>query len=91
MTDLETVWPEATERLRADPSFGPLVETVGPVRLRPPRGEPFASLVAAITYQQLAGQAATTIHGRVVSALDGDVRPATVLSTEERALRDAGL
>ena len=94
MTDaeaLETVWPEATERLRTDPAFGPLVAEVGPVRLRPPRGAPFASLVAAITYQQLAGQAARTIHERVVAALGGDVRPATVLATGDAALRDAGL
>lgn len=86
-----TVWPEATARLRTDPSFGPLVEEVGPVRLRPPRGEPFASLVAAITYQQLAGKAAVTIHGRVVEALGGDVRPAMVLATDESTLRGAGL
>lgn len=87
----EIVWEEATHRLRADPSFGPLVEAVGPVRLRPPRGAPFASLVAAITYQQLAGKAAMTIHGRVVEALGGDVRPATVLAADEEALRGAGL
>ena len=85
------VWRGATERLREDPSFGPLVEDVGPVRLRPPRGAPFASLVAAITYQQLAGRAAETIHGRVVAALGGDVTPATVLAAEEASLRDAGL
>ena len=42
----DVVWPEATARLEADPAFGPLVAEVGPVRLRPPRGEPFASLVA---------------------------------------------
>ncbi len=87
----ETVWPEATKRLKSDPSFGPLVQEVGPVRLRPPRGEPFASLVAAITYQQLAGKAAMTIHGRVVDALDGDVRPGTVLAADPEALRGAGL
>ncbi len=87
----EIVWPEATARLETDPAFGPLVAEVGPVRLRPPRGEPFASLVAAITYQQLAGKAAMTIHGRVVEAMDGDVRPETVLRTDTRRLRDAGL
>lgn len=89
--DGATVWPEATERLRGDPAFGPLVEEVGPVRLRPPRGDPFASLVAAITYQQLAGAAAVTIHGRLVEALDHDVRPATVLAAADDALRGAGL
>lgn len=90
-SDHDTVWPEATERLRADPAFGPLVKDVGPIRLRPPRGAPFASLVAAITYQQLAGAAAVTIHGRLVEALDHDVRPATVLAAEDGALRGAGL
>lgn len=87
----ETVWPEATERLKRDPAFGSLVDEVGPVRLRPPRGDPFASLVAAITYQQLAGAAAVTIHGRLVEALGRDVRPATVLAAEDDALRGAGL
>ena len=87
----ETVWPEATARLRQDPSFGPLVEEVGPVRLRPPRGEPFGSLVSAITYQQLAGAAALTIHDRVVEVLHHDVRPATVLAADPQDLRGAGL
>lgn len=68
---LDTVWPEATQRLRADPAFGPLVERVGPVTLRPPRGTPFAALAAAIVYQQLAGAAARTIHGRFVQAVTG--------------------
>jgi 3-methyladenine DNA glycosylase/8-oxoguanine DNA glycosylase len=66
-----TVWPEATARLLDDPAFGPLVERVGPVRLRPPRGAPFASLAAAIIYQQLAGAAALTIHRRFVQAVTG--------------------
>jgi 3-methyladenine DNA glycosylase/8-oxoguanine DNA glycosylase len=70
-TRSNTVWPEATERLLADPAFGPLVERVGPVRLRAPRGDaPFASLAAAIVYQQLAGAAALTIHGRFVDAVN---------------------
>jgi 3-methyladenine DNA glycosylase/8-oxoguanine DNA glycosylase len=42
-------------------------------------------------YQQLAGKAAMTIHGRVVEALGGDVRPETVLSASDEALRAAGL
>ena len=92
MTDERaTVWPEATERLRHDPAFGPLVERVGPVRLRPPRGTPFQSLAAAIVYQQLAGAAALTIHGRFVAALGGEVTPETVLAAPEESLRGAGL
>ncbi len=85
------VWPEATERLRADPSFGPLVERVGPVRLRPSRGEAFQALAAAIVYQQLAGAAARTVHGRFVAALAGEVTPENVLSADDGTLRGAGL
>lgn len=84
-------WPEATARLLEDPSFGPLVREVGPVRLRRSRGTPFESLVAAIVYQQLAGKAARTIHGRVVAALGGEVRPESVLAAPDVALREAGL
>lgn len=91
MTERVTAWPDATRRLRADPAFGPLIECVGPVRLRPPRGAPFASLAAAIVYQQLAGKAALTIHGRFVEALDGDVSPRSVLAASDEALRGAGL
>lgn len=89
--ELIPAWPEATERLLEDPSFGPLVRTVGPVLLRPSRGAPFESLAAAIVYQQLAGKAARTIHGRFVRALDGQVRPDTVLAAPEEELRGAGL
>ncbi len=85
------VWAEATDRLRNDPAFGSLVDLVGPVLLRPPRGGPFESLAAAIVYQQLAGKAALTIHGRFVEALAGDVRPESVLATPREALRAAGL
>jgi 3-methyladenine DNA glycosylase/8-oxoguanine DNA glycosylase len=67
------------------------VERVGAVRLRRARGEPFESLAAAIVYQQLAGKAAVTIHGRFVQAVGGEVRPETVLATPEEKLRAAGL
>lgn len=85
------VWKSATERLRADPAFGPLVERVGPVRLRPVRGDAFQSLAAAIVYQQLAGRAALTIHGRFVAALGDEVTAERVLAAPEETLRAAGL
>jgi DNA-3-methyladenine glycosylase II len=92
MTSTATVvWLEATERLRADPSFGRLVEQVGPVRLRPSRGDAFESLAAAIIYQQLAGSAALTIHRRFVAALGGEVSPERVLAAPDEVLRGAGL
>lgn len=85
------VWPEATELLRRDPRFGPLVERVGPVVLRPPGETPFQALARAVVYQQLAGKAAATIHGRVVEALGGKVTPAAVLGAPDELLRAAGL
>jgi DNA-3-methyladenine glycosylase II len=91
MSDLVTVWPAATKRLREDPAFGPLVRRVGPVRLRAERVQPFPALAQAIVYQQLAGRAAATIHGRFVEVLKGKVTAAQVLKTDEVALRGAGL
>jgi DNA-3-methyladenine glycosylase II len=85
------VWPAAVRRLGADPAFGPIVERAGPVRLRASRGEPFESLAASIIYQQLAGRAAATIHGRFVAALGSEVTPERVLGTTEATLRGAGL
>jgi DNA-3-methyladenine glycosylase II len=91
MENTVTVWAGATERFRGDPALGPLVERVGAVRLRPPRGEPFESLAAAIVYQQLAGKAALAIHRRFVDALGGAVTPERVLGTPDAVLRGAGL
>ena len=85
------IWTEGTERLRRDPAFGPLVEEVGPVEdLREPATH-FQALARSIVFQQLAGKAARTIHGRFVEVLDGDVDPRSVLAADEEALRGAGL
>jgi len=90
-TPPEIVWSEASERLRTSEAFGPLVAKVGPVRLRPPESDPFSALARAILYQQLATQAAATIHARFQARLAGQVTPERVLSTAEEALREAGL
>lgn len=87
----EEVWSEATRILADDPNFGPLVRRVGPVRIRPVEDGHFASLLRAIVYQQLAGRAAATIHGRVVEALDGRPTPRGVLGLDEETLRGCGL
>jgi 3-methyladenine DNA glycosylase/8-oxoguanine DNA glycosylase len=51
----------------------------------------FESLAEAIVYQQLAGRAAATIHGRFVAALGGTVTPASVLAAPDDVLAGCGL
>jgi DNA-3-methyladenine glycosylase II len=68
-----------------------LQAAAGPFRLRPPLETHFAALVRAVTFQQLAGPAATTIHGRLVALLEGEVTPERVLALPDETLRSAGL
>jgi DNA-3-methyladenine glycosylase II len=68
-----------------------LVATVGPPKFRPPQESHFAALVRSIVYQQLAGAAASAIHGRLVAALGGKVEPGALLRLEPEQLRAAGL
>lgn len=94
--------PESSRRARSypaaaailaerDPVLRRLVAEAGPARLSPPTETHFAALVRAITYQQLAGAAATAIHGRLINALVGEVTPERLLATPTEALRSAGL
>jgi DNA-3-methyladenine glycosylase II len=77
--------------LLKDPAFGPWVAHIGPPRLRRITDPPFCYLARAIVYQQLAGRAAATIHGRFVEVLGGSVTPAAVKRASDEALRGAGL
>ena len=90
-TRLKVLWTGARRRLGKDPAFGPWVKRVGSIRVPVSTEDPFVYLVRAIVYQQLAGAAARTIHGRLVAALGGDVTPARLLATRESMLRKAGL
>jgi DNA-3-methyladenine glycosylase II len=74
-----------------DPVLAGLIGTAGPIRIGRRTGSHFAGLVEAIVYQQLAGAAARAIHGRLVVALDDDVRPEALLALSDEALRAAGL
>jgi len=67
------------------------VQRIGSIRVPVFTEEPFYYLARAIVFQQLAGAAARTIHGRFVEALGGEVRPQKVLRTKEAKLRQAGL
>ena len=82
---------EATAFLAQDPTFGPWVEAVGPMRMRRVKEAPFDYLVRSIVFQQLAGAAAYTIHGRCVEALRGKVTPRAIASASDEKLRGAGL
>lgn len=77
--------------LAADPAFGPWVAHIGPPKLRRVTDPAFAYLARAIVYQQLAGKAAATIHGRFVEAVGGVVTPEAVTRTSDERLRAAGL
>jgi DNA-3-methyladenine glycosylase II len=88
---LTIVWAPGRRKLGKDHAFGPWVKRIGTIRLPVSQMTPFCYLVRAICYQQLAGKAALTIHGRVVEALKGDVSPQNALRARESTLRGAGL
>ena len=75
-----------------DPVLADLVARVGPLGHRPrdPDG-PFGALVRAIVFQQLAGNAARAIHGRVRATVGGAITPESVAAASDEALRAAGL
>jgi len=88
-TSLQAAIDEVAGR---DPVLDDLVARAGPVRDRPrePDG-PFAALVRAIVYQQLAGPAARTIHGRVQAAVGQPLTPERLHAISDTDLRAAGL
>ena len=85
------VWTGGRRALARDPAFGPWVRRIGTIRVPEAVDDLFSHLSRTICYQQLAGKAAATIHGRFVDALGGRVTPKRVLESEEAALREAGL
>lgn len=88
---LKTVWTGGRRSLGKHPVLGPWVRHVGTIRVQEHPDDPFRYLARCICYQQLAGKAAATIHGRFEAALKGDVSPAKVLRVRESTLRGAGL
>ncbi|TMC97138.1 MAG: DNA-3-methyladenine glycosylase 2 family protein [Chloroflexi bacterium] len=68
-----------------------LVKAVGPIKLRDPSDDSFAALVRSIMYQQLAGAAATAIHGRFLKLFADGLSPAAVLALADGAMRSAGV
>ncbi|MSO79362.1 MAG: DNA-3-methyladenine glycosylase 2 family protein [Acidimicrobiia bacterium] len=93
MSDRGDLDAAAAGLARQHPVFISVMEEAGPPDLR--RGRPrrthFEELARAVCYQQLAGPAARTIHGRFVAIFDGRPTPETVLATPVDRLRAAGL
>ena len=89
---MSTSWPKAAAILAdQDPVVRRLIAETGPPDVRPPSETHFEALVRAIVYQQLAGAAASAIHGRLIAAMDGAVTPKDLLSLPNEKLRGAGL
>jgi 3-methyladenine DNA glycosylase/8-oxoguanine DNA glycosylase len=79
---------------KQDPILAEAIDRVGTFAMElNPAKDLFQSLMRTIIYQQLHGNAAKAIHGRVVTALKpyGGERPEALLATPEANLRGAGL
>ncbi|MDP1794047.1 MAG: DNA-3-methyladenine glycosylase 2 family protein [Acidimicrobiales bacterium] len=77
---------------KTDPVMARLIKDNGPCTLGTPTpGSEFVTLCRSIVFQQLAGRAAATIHGRFVAAIGGKVTLAAVLAAPFEDLRGAGL
>jgi len=74
-----------------DPVIARLLAEAGPPRLRRFPDAPFAALVRAIVYQQLAGAAAHAIHGRLLAALNDQVEPQALVALSDEAFRAVGM
>lgn len=84
---------EAQAHLRAaDAVLARVMDEVGPFEWRL-RADPYATLVRAILYQQLAGAAANAIERRLYALFGGDgpPSPAQILAAPEEALRSVGI
>lgn len=68
-----------------------LIARAGKMEMRPPHDDPFAALVRSIMYQQLAGAAASAIHGRFLALFPEGLSPARVLAINDGRMRAAGL
>lgn len=86
-------WRKAAEELATrDKKLRAVMLKAGPPRHRGPNPDgPFGALLRAIVFQQLAGKAASAIHGRVRALVDSELTPQAVLALPEEKLRGAGL
>lgn len=75
------------------PDLARVIAAVGPCTLtRSRKGTLYDALVRSIIYQQLAGAAAATIHGRLLARFGGQTpEPREILTTADADLRAVGL
>ena len=85
-------WRTAERRLMRDKVLRPLIKRIGPCTLEPLQREPYEALVRAIAHQQVHGNAARAVLGRLCNLYPGEAFPpagfVTALPTE--ALRGCG-
>ena len=76
---------------RRDPAMAALIKRTGAMELRDPLDDSFSALVRSIMYQQLAGAAATAIHGRFLKLFAEALSPSAVLALPVGVMRGAGV
>src|ERR1700680_1895245 len=76
---------------RRDPAMARLIKAAGPMEMRDAFDDNFAALVRSIMYQQLAGAAAATIHGRFLKLVPDGLSPTAVLALPDGSMRAAGV
>src|ERR1700693_1129866 len=81
----------AQERAKGDAVIPAWVDEFGLPQFPEPTEQPFATLVRAITQQQIASAAARAIHARLVTTLGGQVTAERLAASPAEALRAAGL
>jgi DNA-3-methyladenine glycosylase II len=74
-----------------DPVMARLIAETGELTFPARTDTHFATLVRAVTYQQLAGPAARAIHGRLIEAMGGEATPERLIALSTEELRHAGL
>lgn len=74
-----------------DPVMARLIAETGELTFPARTDTHFATLVRAVTYQQLAGPAARAIHGRLIEAMGGEATPERLIALSTEELRRAGL
>lgn len=85
-------WQTAERRLMRDKLLRPLIKRIGPCTLEPLQRAPYEALVRAIAHQQVHGNAARAVLGRLCDLYPGEAFPPAdfVAALPTEALRGCG-